>query len=69
MAAVERVAQRPQEIAELVAPADEPGTFEHLGEGLLNEVLGVVARSTQRAGRAVQPVDVVSQMFGVEWAG
>jgi len=62
----EGVAQRPQEIAEVVLVAEQTGTREHLRVGFLNEVLGILARPRQRPRGAVQPIRVIAKPSGVE---
>jgi hypothetical protein len=43
MAADEGVAQDAQQVTEIVVVAQEARFGEHLGEGLLHEVLGILA--------------------------
>jgi hypothetical protein len=38
-----RVSQRPEEVADLVVVAKQPGALEHVDERLLHEVLGIVS--------------------------
>jgi hypothetical protein len=61
------VAERAQEVAEIVLVAQEARSPEHARIGLLNEILGVLAGTAERPGGSVEPVEVVSDSGGVEW--
>ena len=69
VAADEGVAQDAQQVAEVVVVAQEARLDEDLGEGLLHEVLGVLARAAQRPRGAVEPVDVIAKRGRIELAG
>ena len=62
----EGVAQRPQEVAEVVFVAEEPRPREHARVRLLDEVFRILAGAGKRPRGAVEPVEVVSEPFGVE---
>ena len=64
----EGVAQRTEEVAEVVLVAEQPGSPEHARVGLLDEVLGVLAGAAERPGGPVEPVYVISEPSRVEWA-
>src|SRR4029077_14135476 len=64
--AVPGVPQGLDQIAEVIVAAQEPGTGEDLDVGLLHQVLGQLARPTQRAGRSKERVDVVAGGLGVQ---
>src|SRR5439155_20601435 len=64
----EGVAQRTQEVAEIVLLAEQAWAAEQARIGLLDEVLGVLARAAERPGGPVEPVEVVSKPGGVKRA-
>jgi hypothetical protein len=64
----EGVAQRPEEVAEVVLVAEQAWAGEHARVRFLDEVLGLFARAAERPGGAVEPVEVVSEPGGVERA-
>ena len=53
-----RVPQHPQQVHEILVTAQEARAPEHPLEGVLHEVLGILARPAQAVGRAVEPCDV-----------
>src|SRR4029079_5275719 len=61
----ERVVQRAHQVRELV-PAHAPRLGEHARAQLLHEVLGVLARTAQRPGGAVERVEVADERVGIE---
>ena len=64
----EGVAQRTQEVAEVVLVAKQARAGEQARVGLLDEILGILARAAERPGGPVEPVEVVSEPGGVERA-
>jgi len=62
----ERVAERPEEIAEVILAAEEAGLRQHPGVRLLHEILGVLSRAAQRPGRPKEPVDVDARLLRIE---
>jgi hypothetical protein len=62
----ELVAQRPQQVAEVVLVPQEPRPSQHAYVGLLHEILGVVGVPGQRPRRPEEPVDVVAKQVGVQ---
>ena len=62
------VAQHAQQVAEVLLGAQHAGLLEHARVGLLDEVLGVLARAAQRPGGAVEPVEMVAQVVGIQAA-
>ncbi len=66
VAAVVGVSQGPQQVADLVAVAQPPRSLEHVQEGLLDEVLGVVSGSAQGPGRPEQLIDVARERIRFE---
>ncbi len=56
----EGVAQRTQEIAEVVLVAEQARPSEHACVGLLDEILGVLTRAAQSPRGPVEPVEMVS---------
>jgi RNA polymerase sigma factor (sigma-70 family) len=64
----ERVAKRAQQVAEVVLAAEQARAGQHARVGFLDEVLGVLARAAERPGGPVEPVEVVSELGGVERA-
>src|SRR6185437_7270859 len=62
------VAQHAQQVAEVLLGADHSRLLEHARVGLLDEVLGVLARAAQGPGGTVEAVEVVAQVVGVEAA-
>ena len=62
----ERVAQRAQEVAEIVLVPEQARPGEHARVRLLDEILGVLARAGERPRGPVEPVEVVSEPGGVE---
>ncbi len=64
----EGVAQRAQEVAEVVLVAEQARPREQARVGLLDEVLGLLARPAERPGGPVEPVEVVSEPGRIERA-
>ena len=62
----ERVAQRSQEVPEVVFVAEKARAGEHPRERLLNEVLRILAGPGERPGGPVEPVEMVSEPGGFE---
>ena len=61
-----RVAQRAQQVGQL-ALADAPRARQDVDVGLLDQILGVMARAGQRPCRAVEHVGVSDEAVGVKW--
>src|SRR5581483_1927640 len=57
----ERVAQDPQQVAEVVLAPDDARLAEHVRERLLHEVLRVFARAAQRPRGPVEAIDVIAE--------
>src|SRR5439155_5893799 len=64
----ERIAQRTQEVAEVVLVVEQARASEQARVGLLDEVLGILARAAERPSGPVKPVEVVSEPSGIERA-
>jgi len=64
----ERVAKCPEEIAEVVLVAKQPGTSEHPRVRVLHKVLGVLAGARERPSGPIEPVEVISKPRGIERA-
>ena len=64
----EGVAQRAQQVAEVVLVAEQARAGEHARVRLLDEILRVLAGTGERPGGSVEPVQVVSELGGVELA-
>jgi hypothetical protein len=60
------VPQGSEEVAKVVVVAKQSGTLEHVEEGLLHEILGVVPRPAQCPRRPIQPVDVIPETVQLE---
>jgi len=57
----EGVAQRPQQVADVVLVADHPRTAQHLREHLLDEILGVLTGAAESPSGSIQPIDVIPE--------
>ena len=62
----EGVAQRAQEVAEVVFVAEQARAGEKPRIGFLHEVLSVLTVAAESPGGTVEPVDVVSEPRGIE---
>ena len=62
----EGVAQDAHQVVELVVAVQHPLAGEHSREGLLHEVLGILARAAQSPGGAIEAVDVLAQRLWIE---
>ena len=60
------VAQRAQEVPEVVLAAEQAGADKHAGVRVLDEVFRVLARPAKGPGGSVEPVEVVSKPGGFE---
>ena len=64
----ERVAQRAQQVAEVVLVPEQAWPREHARVRLLDEILGVLPRAGQRPCGPVEPVEMAAEPGGVERA-
>ena len=64
----ERVAERAEQVRELVLTAEKTWRREHPREGLLDEVVGVLARPRPGARRAIEARKVLDRPVGIETA-
>ena len=62
----EGVAQRAQEVAEVVLVAEQARAPEDACVGFLDKVLGVLAGARERPGGPVEPIEVVSEARRLE---
>jgi hypothetical protein len=62
----EGIAERTQEVGEVVFAPEQARTGENTRVCLLDEVLGVLSRAAERPRGPVEPIEVVSQPGGVE---
>jgi hypothetical protein len=60
------VAQHAQQVSEVVLAAQQAGLGQHARVRVLNEVLGVLARSAEAPCRPVQPVNVIPKPLGLQ---
>jgi hypothetical protein len=65
-AADERVAQRAQQVADVILGGQKARLAEDLGAGLLEEFLRLLPGTAQPPGGAVEPIEVVAQVVWVE---
>src|SRR4051812_21767739 len=63
------VAQGTEQVAQLVAAAQEAGAREDGGVGVLDQVFGEVRIAAESTGGGVEPVKVSDRRFGVEGWG
>ncbi len=64
----EGVAQRTQEVAQVVLVMEEARSRKDPRIRLLDEVLGLLPRAAQRPGRPVEPIEMISELGTVELA-
>ena len=64
----ERVAEHPQQVADVVLGAEHARLAEHARERLLHQVLGLLARAAQAPCSPVEPVDVIAERLWIELA-
>ena len=62
----EGLSQDPQQIPQVVLGAQHPRLSQDPSERLLNEILGLFARTAEGHRRPVEPIDVVAVRPGVE---
>src|SRR5262249_8736545 len=64
----QRIAERPQQVADLVVPTEHPRAGQHAGIGLLHEVLRLFPRSRPRTGGPVEARELLDGAIRVEAA-